>query len=63
MTREAKTDPDAEASGSYGDLFRAAANAEEPEPRLAVPDDSEAAMKRLRAPFDVQLVDAVEPRG
>ncbi|MFI5908490.1 hypothetical protein [Dactylosporangium sp. NPDC051541] len=42
------------ASGPHGSLFLAAAEAAAPPPALPAPDDSEAALSRLRTPFDVQ---------
>jgi hypothetical protein len=62
MTSEETPDRTHGASRSYGDLFRPVPDAYTSTPRRTVPDKSEAAMMRLRAPFDVDPVDAVEPR-
>jgi hypothetical protein len=52
MTSEQTPDHAPETSGSYGDLFRSAPDADAAGPPQTVPDESEAAMTRLRAPFD-----------
>jgi hypothetical protein len=58
MPSEATPDLAREASGSYEDLFLPAPDAEASGQRRAVPDESEAAMVRLRAPFDVGPVES-----
>ncbi|GAA4715411.1 hypothetical protein [Phytohabitans rumicis] len=63
MTHETTTDSDASAAVSYGGLFLPVPDVEKSEQGRAVPDDSEAAMTRLRAPFEIHPVDAAEPRG
>ena len=61
MAAEPTPNPAPEASRSYGDLFLPAPSAEPAAPRQAAPDESKAAMVRLRAPFDIGPVDVVEP--
>jgi hypothetical protein len=63
MTAEQAADRAREAPGSYADLFRSAPDADPTGPGLAAPDESEAAMTRLRAPFDAGPVEAAEHRG
>jgi hypothetical protein len=46
-----------EASGSHGELFRPPPDADAAGPHQAAPDESEAAMTRLRAPFDAGPVE------
>lgn len=60
MTREATPDPAPDAPASYGELFLSMPDADTSGQRQVAPDESEAAMGRLRSPFDV---DPVEPRG
>jgi hypothetical protein len=62
MTSEQTADRARETSGSYGDLFRSASEADAASKPQAAPDESEAAMTRLRAPFEVGPVDVVEQR-
>lgn len=52
MTSEQTPDHALETPGSYGDLFRPAPDADTAGPPQSAPDESEAAMTRLRAPFD-----------
>jgi hypothetical protein len=63
MSSEATPDTALDAPGIHGELFLSAHEAETSGQRQAVPDESEAAMGRLRTPFDVGPADAVEPRG
>jgi len=68
MTSEDTPDRAPGGSGSYGDLFLPAPDADTSGSRRAegqlraAPDESEAAMGRLRTPFDVGAADAVEHR-
>ncbi|MEH1125596.1 hypothetical protein [Micromonospora sp. CPCC 206061] len=64
MTSEETPDRIPKAFGSYGDLFQPEPepDSETSGPPRSVPDESEAAMTRLRAPFDVGPVKAVEHR-
>lgn len=57
MTAEATPGP-----ASYRDLFLSAPDADTPGHSQAAPDEGEAAMGRLRTPFDVGPVDVAEPR-
>jgi hypothetical protein len=58
MTAEATPEP-----ARYRDLFLSVPEADPPGQSQAAPDEGEAAMGRLRTPFDVGPVDAAEPRG
>lgn len=49
-----------EVPGSGADLFRPAPDADAAGPTQAAPDESEAAMKRLRTPFDAGPVEVAE---
>jgi hypothetical protein len=60
---EPTPDPAREAAGSYGDIFLPVPIAETPAASKPVPDESEAAMTRLRAPFDVEPADVPGSRG
>lgn len=62
MTSEQTPDRARETPGSYADLFRPAPDTDASGPPQAAPDESEAAMTRLRAPFDAGPADAVERR-
>jgi hypothetical protein len=62
MTSEHTPDHAREALESYGDLFRSAPDADTPGQPQTLPDESEAAMTRLRAPFDAGPVDAHDRR-
>jgi hypothetical protein len=46
-----------------GSPFLAVPKAETPQPSLPPPDESEAALSRLRAPFDIGPGDASAPAG
>ncbi|BCB83241.1 hypothetical protein Psuf_005540 [Phytohabitans suffuscus] len=63
MTGEATTEPTLEPPASYGELFLPAPDENTSGQRQAVPDESEAAMKRLRTPFDLGPIDVAETRG
>lgn len=52
MTSEQTPDRAREAPRSYGDLFRSVPETDSSGPPQAAPDESEAAMTRLRTPFD-----------
>jgi hypothetical protein len=62
MTSEETPDHAPAASGSYGDLFLPAPDADTSEQRRVEPDESEAAMGRLRTPFDVGATDVEHRR-
>jgi hypothetical protein len=52
MTSDQTPDHAVETPGSYGDLFRPAPETDASGPPQTAPDESEAAMTRLRTPFD-----------
>jgi hypothetical protein len=62
MSAESTPEP-ALAAPVYGELFLPVPDAGPSGPRQAVPDESEAAMGRLRTPFDVGPIDVAEPSG
>jgi hypothetical protein len=57
MTSATTPDSAPEAPGPHGDLFRSPPDAETTGQRRPVPDESEAAMVRLRTPFDIETVE------
>jgi hypothetical protein len=63
MTGKATPEPALEAPAGDSELFRQAPHADTSGQRQAVPDESEAAMKRLRTPFDVGQVDGAGTGG
>jgi hypothetical protein len=63
MTGEATPEGALEASATYRELFLPAPDADISAPSQAVPDESEAAMQRLRTPFDVGPTDVTATRG
>ena len=62
MISEQTPDRARETPGSHGDLFRPASDTDTSDRPQAAPDESEAAMTRLRAPFDAGPIDVVENR-
>lgn len=63
MTGKATPEPALDAPATHGELFLSTPDAATSGQRQAVPDESEAAMSRLRKPFDVGPIDVAEPRG
>ena len=63
MPSGATPEPAHETPVSYGELFLPAPATDTSGQRQAVPDESEAAMKRLRTPFDIGPTDASESGG
>ncbi|BCB74822.1 hypothetical protein GCM10022251_53580 [Phytohabitans flavus] len=64
MTGKATTpEPAIEAPASYGELFLAAPDADTSGQRQTLPDESEAAMERLRTPFDLGPINVAKTRG
>jgi hypothetical protein len=63
MTGEATLPHASGPPGPYGSSFLAVPEAETRQTPLPAPDESEAALSRLRAPFDIGLGDASAPAG